>query len=244
VLAGTNGHGGFFPRWELTFRDCFLVDVKGGGAQGAALKEFLQYPGINDLVFPYHTKPGFWYLFEIAFGSHPKAFRHPQVLQESGSTSPERMRSGIVHWGLGIRIVHDRDAPVDSKTWLDFAKKHNTPIDHGWHTHTNFTTYKVRLRNADKWVTLLDKGRMTSLDHPEVRALASRYGNPDYILAEDFIPEVPGINAPGDYLRDYAPKPGAYSLKVVEKANKGTYEHYFPPPGTGLIASPATKNGQ
>ncbi|MCA1562197.1 MAG: hypothetical protein LC804_18650 [Acidobacteria bacterium] len=102
------------------------------------------------------------------------------------------------------------------------------PFDHGWHTHTYFTTYKVRLRNANKWVHLLDKGRMTSLDHPEVRALASRYGDPDYILAEDWIPEVPGINAPGNYLKDYAPNPGAHALKILDRASKGTYEHYFP----------------
>ena len=244
VLAGTQGHGGFFPRWEITFKDGFIADVKGGGAQGAALKEFLQYPGLNDRVFPYHTKPGFWYLYEIAFGSHPKAFRHPIPLEESGNTSPERARSGVIHWGLGIRLWHDPDAPTESKKWAEFSKQNNTPFDHGWHTHTYFTTYKVRLRNADKWVALLDKGRMTSLDHPEVRALASRYGNPDDVLAEDWIPEVPGINAPGDYLKDYAPNPGQYAIKVLEKANNGTYEHYFPktpaqkttsatPPATG-----------
>ena len=228
VLAGTQGHGGFFPRWEVTFKDGFIADVKGGGAQGAALKEFLQYPGLNDRVFPYHTKPGFWYLYEIAFGSHPKAFRHPIPLEESGNTSPERARSGVIHWGLGIRLWHDPDAPTESKKWAEFSKQNNTPFDHGWHTHTYFTTYKVRLRNADKWVALLDKGRMTSLDHPEVRALASRYGNPDDVLAEDWIPEVPGINAPGDYLKDYSQNPGQYSIKVLEKANNGTYEHYFP----------------
>ncbi|MPY90906.1 MAG: hypothetical protein GEU99_23700 [Luteitalea sp.] len=235
TLAGTQGHGGFFPRWEITFTDGFISDVKGGGAQGAALKEFLQYPGLSDRVFPYHKGPGFWYLYEIAFGSHPKAFRAPGPLLESGNTSPERARSGVIHWGLGIRMWHDPDAPTESKVWADFSKKHNTPFDHGWHTHTYFTTYKVRLRNADKWVSLLDKGRMTTLDDPEVRALASRYGDPDYILAEDWIPEVPGINAPGDYLKDYAANPGEYSLEVLKKANAGTYEHYFPARGTAPI---------
>jgi hypothetical protein len=75
---------------------------------------------------------------------------------------------------------------------------------------------------------------MTSLDHPEVRALASRYGDPDYLLTEDYIPELPGINAPGDYLRDYAPNPGKYALGVLQKAQDGTYSHYFPksPQGT------------
>ena len=228
VLAGTQGHGGFFPRWEITFKNGFISDVKGGGAQGAALQQFLQYPGLNDRVYPYHQTPGFWYLYEIAFGSHPKGFRNPQPILESGDTVGERARSGVIHWGLGIRLWHDPDAPTESRVWAEFTKKNNVPFDHGWHTHTYFTTYKLRLRNADKWVTLLDKGRMTSLDDPEVRALASRYGDPDDLLAEDWIPEVPGINAPGDYFKDYAAKPGEYALRIIDKAEKGTYEHYYP----------------
>jgi hypothetical protein len=233
TLAGTNGHGGFFPRWEITFKNGFISDVKGGGAQGAALKEFLQYPGLNDRVFPYHKTPGFWYLYEIALGSHPKAFRAPQPILDSGDTLPERARSGVVHWGLGIRMWHDPDVPTESKLWRDFSKQNNTPFDHGWHTHTYFTTYRIKLRNADKWLNVIDKGRMTSLDDPEVRALASRYGDPDYLLTEDWIPEVPGINAPGDYLKDYAPAPGAYAIKVINEAGNGTYKHYYPKAGTG-----------
>jgi hypothetical protein len=245
VLAGTQGHGGFFPRWEIIFKNGFISDVKGGGAQGAALKEFLQYPGLNELTFPYHNQPGFWYLYEIAFGSHPKSFRHPGVMAETGNTSPERVRSGVIHWGLGIRLWHDPDAPTESRKWREFTEQHNVPFDHGWHTQTYFTTYKVRLRNANKWVSLLDKGHMTSLDNPEVRALASRYGDPNYLLTEDWVPEVPGINAPGDYMKDYAQKPGAYAFKVMDRANKGTYDHYFPGAGTqitfaGQPAAPAT----
>jgi hypothetical protein len=239
VLAGTQGHGGFFPRWEVTFKNGFIADVKGGGAHGEALREFLQYPGLNELTYPYHTTPGYWYLYEIAFGSHPKAFRHPAPLLEDGNTSPERVRSGVIHWGLGIRLWHDPDAPTESKSWQEFTLKHNVPKDHGWHTHTYFTTYRLRLRNADRWVNVLDKGRMTSLDDPEVRALASRYGDPDYLLAEDWIPEVPGINAPGDYLKDYAPNPGNYSLMVLDKAMKGTYEYFYPPAGTRMTVSPS-----
>lgn len=241
VLAGTQGHGGFFPRWEVYFKNGFIVDVKGGGAHGEALKEFLNYPGIRETVYPYHKTPGYWYLYEIAFGTHPKAFRHPLPLLETGNTSPERARSGVIHWGLGSRMWHDPDAPMESKVWAEFTEKHNLPRDHGFHTHTYFTTYRLRLRKTDKWVSLLDKGRMTSLDHPEVRALASRYGDPDYLLAEDWTPEVPGINAPGDYLKDYAPNPGRYALRLLDRALKGLYEHYFPPPGTRLpTLTPAT----
>jgi len=234
VLAGTQGHGGFFPRWEIFFKNGFISGVKGGGAQGEALNEFLHYPGLNELTFPYHNQPGYWYLYEIAFGSHPKSFRHPGVMAATGNTSPERVRSGVIHWGLGIRLWHDPDAPTESKKWREFTEEHNVAFDHGWHTQTYFTTYKVRLRNANKWVNLLDKGHMTSLDNPEVRALASRYGDPNYLLTEDWIPEVPGINAPGDYLKDYAPNPGKYAFEVVDKANKGTYEHYFPGAGARI----------
>src|SRR5689334_2598689 len=245
VLAGTQGHGGFFPRWEIFFKNGFISDVKGGGAQGAALKEFLQYPGLNDLTFPYHNQPGYWYLYEIAFGSHPKSFRHPGVMASTGNTSPERVRSGVIHWGLGIRLWHDPDAPTESKKWREFTEEHNVAFDHGWHTQTYFTTYKVRLRNANKWVDLLEKGHMTSLDNPEVRALASRYGDPNYLLTEDWVPEVPGINAPGDYLKDYAPNPGDYAFKVMEKANNGTYEHYFPGAGSQITlgTQPAPAKG-
>jgi hypothetical protein len=242
TLAGTQGHGGFFPRWEVTFTNGFITDVKGGGAQGEALKEFINWDKLNNLTYPYHNQPGFWYLYEIAFGSHPKSFRHPIPLANNGNTSPERVRSGVIHWGLGIRLWHDPDAPTESKQWREFSEKNNVPFDHGWHTHTYFTTYRVRLRNADKWVNLLDKGHMTSLDNPEVRALASRYGDPDYLLTEDWIPEVPGINAPGDYMRDYAPNPGAYALKVVDKAVKGQYEHYFPGVGSKITYNAPAEN--
>ncbi len=246
VIAGTQGHGGFFPRWEITFTNGFISDVKGGGAQGEALKEFVKWDKLNNLTYPYHNQPGFWYLYEIAFGSHPKAFRHPIPLLKTGNTSPDRVRSGVIHWGLGIRLWHDPDAPTESRVWREFSEKNNVPFDHGWHTHTYFTTYKVRLRNANKWVNLLDKGHMTSLDNPEVRALASRYGDPNYLLTEDWIPEVPGINAPGDYLKDYAPNPGKYALDVLDRANKGLYQHYFPGAGAkitlGLAPAP-TKRG-
>ena len=49
---------------------------------------------------------------------------------------------------------------------------------------------------------------------------------------------MPGINAPGDYLKDYAPNPGKYALQVLDKANKGIYEHYFPGAGARITLGP------
>ncbi len=226
VVAGTNGHSGFFPRWKVHFTNGYITQVEGGGVYGDVLREFLKYPQINELTYPFHKHPGFWYLYEIAFGTHPKYFRNPAQMN-LGSLGPERMRSGVIHWGLGIRLWHDPDAPVESKTWLDFTAKHNLPKDHGFHTHTYFTTYRVHMRNSDKWVTLLDRGHMTSLDSAEVRALASRYGNPDRILSEDWIPDIQGINAPGKY-EEYGSDPWKTAKGIVDSAIAGKYQHYYP----------------
>jgi hypothetical protein len=235
TIAGTTNHTGFFPRWEVHFNDNgYISEVKGGGIVGDALKEFMQLPGINDLVYPFHNPEhkGYWYLYEIAFGTHPKAFRNPQAM-EDGTVIPERLRAGVIHWGLGITLHHDPGVQAQSQKLLDFTKQNNMPRDHGFHTHTYFTTYKVHLRDADRWVTLLDKGRMTSLDNPEVRALASRYGNPDQLLAEDWRPEIPGINAPGDYMKDYAPNPWKTVKRVIDEVLAGTYAHFYPKAAAG-----------
>jgi hypothetical protein len=227
VIAGTNGHGGFFPRMEVEYRDGYIREVRGGGPYGEALRLFLTYPMINDVLYPYHEHKGFWYLYEIAAGTHPKWFRNPDVM-EDGSLSPERNRSGVVHWGQGLRLWHDPDAPVESPSWLKITAQYNLPRDHGFHIHSYFLTYRVHLRNTQKWISLIERGRLKSLDNPEARALASRYGDPTEILAEDWIPELPGINAPGDYRRDYAPDPWSYSKRVIDQVLAGTYAHFFP----------------
>ena len=230
TIAGTTNHTGFFPRWEVHFNDNgYIASVKDGGTTGEALREFMQIPGINDLVYPFYNPEhkGYWYLYEVAFGTHPKAFRNPAGLDE-GTVIPERLRAGVIHWGLGVTLHHDPDKATQSQKLLDFTTKYNMPRDHGFHTHTYFTTYKVHLRNADRWVTLLDKGRMTSIDNAEVRALASRYGNPDELLSYDWIPEVPGINAPGNYATDYAPDPWKTVTRVIDDVLAGKYAHFFP----------------
>jgi hypothetical protein len=74
---------------------------------------------------------------------------------------------------------------------------------------------------------MTDRGRMTSLDNPEVRAIASRYGNPDRILAEDWYPDIAGINSPGSYA-EYAKDPWKHEKMVIDKILNGTYEHFYP----------------
>jgi hypothetical protein len=234
VIAGTHNHVGMYPRWEVRLKDGYIVGVTGGGTYGDILREFLQYPGTQDLVYPFHKNPGFWYLYEAAFGTHPKYFRNPKELME-GSLGPDRLHAGVIHWGLGIRLWHDPDGPVESKQWMEFTAKHNVPRDHSFHTHTYFSSYRLRIRGANQWVDILDKGRMTSLDDPEVKALASRYGDPARILADDWIIDMPGVSAPGSY-EQYAKDPWTYEKAVVDKAVAGTYEYYYPRPGAAAAA--------
>jgi hypothetical protein len=84
-------------------------------------------------------------------------------------------------------------------------------------------------------VNITEKGRMKSLDNPEVRALASRYGEPDELLQEDWKPGIPGITLPGDYA-DYARDPWKYLWADIEKVKAGKYEYFFPRPA----AAPTT----
>jgi hypothetical protein len=228
VVGGTAGPKGFFPRIEIHFKDGYVSDVVGGGTYGELLRTFLKYPNINSAKYPYQDRPGYFYLYEIALGTNPKWLRDPDLMMV-GDLSTERMRSGVLHFGLGLGLEQDDpSAAGKSPTWQAFTAQYNLPADHGFHVHNYFATYRVHLRKSDKWVTLIEGGRMASLDDPEVRTLASRYGDPAKILAEDWVPEVPGINAPGKY-EDYARNPWNYAKTVINRVIAGTYEHYYPP---------------
>jgi hypothetical protein len=216
TIAATNGHAGFFPRMVETWKDGYLVDVKGGGTYGELLRTLMKQPGIHDTLWPQRKRPGYFQHFETALGTNPKIVR--QNLGVNWGTAMERARDGVIHWGLGAIYWNDPgslggESSVTGKL-AEFERKTGLPGSHGFHMHTYFNTMKLHLRGSDKWVTLLNRGRSTSLDSAEVRALASRYGNPDKILATEWVPELPGINAKGNYLRDYAPNPYKYATGV------------------------------
>ncbi len=237
TIAGTNGHGGFFPRIEERFVNGYLKDIKGGGVYGEVLRELLaNYPKINEATYPQFKHPGYFYHFETAVGTNPKVVRHP--LDVFWGTSPERMRSGVIHWALGAHFWNDPGSMGGRSQVIDkFGRDNKLPTDHGFHIHSYFSAMTAHLRNTKKTLTLIDKGRLTSLDSPEVRALASRYGKPDEILAESWIPEIPGINVPGDYLKDYAPNPYKYSQSIMDKVQAGTYQFFWP----ATVAGPRTQ---
>ena len=74
---------------------------------------------------------------------------------------------------------------------------------------------------------MIDRGRLTAYGNAEIRALASRYGDPDEVVGDDWVAHIPGINAPGRY-EDFAKDPWKTHLTVIKKVEAQTYEYFYP----------------
>ena len=196
-LGGTRGH--FFatiPHMTLTIEHGVVAKVEGGGLQGKMMDDLrLRY---KDLQIPYFRFPGWAHLYHMEMPVNPK----------DGTRE--------IAWGFGVETT--------IKEALDYEIKHNIPLYHDWHFENYFPTFEITLSSGKKR-RLIEKGYLTVLEDPEIRAIASKYGDPADILKPEGATPVPGINAPGDYWNEYAPNPQAYWLKERElvKSGKSTY---------------------
>jgi hypothetical protein len=226
VIATTNSHATNHARIEVHLKDGYLDKVVGGGLYGDGMSVSLQYPKINELTWPFQKKPGFWWLYEAGTGTNPKYFKHPGEIL-AGQNLSERNAGGVIHWSFGTEIQNgpEEGNTMMSPVTLEFAEKNQLPVGHAMHHHTLLPTYQVRLRDTGNWVTLIEHGGIQSYNDPEVRALASRYGNPDELLRRDYIPELPGITIPGNYNEDYAADPGTYWVKWAHSIENGTNKY-------------------
>src|SRR6266576_2326314 len=112
VFAGTSNHAGSYPRIEVYVKDGYVTEVKGGGLYGELWREFLKYPRINELNYPYQDKPGYWWIYEAGLGTNPKFFKRPDE-NLVGNNLSERNNAGVIHWGFGGSVVHDPDKPEE-----------------------------------------------------------------------------------------------------------------------------------
>lgn len=209
VISGTGNHFGYYPHMRGYLEDGVIVRLEGGGLFGELLRLILAKT--KNVQYPIYPKPGYNYLVGVALGTNPKFFRNRFGLFETYrwfSNNGERNRAGVIHWDMGLHFTNPEI--------LKFAQEHHLPTQHGWHFHTYFNTYTVKLRDTGEWIKIIDKGRITALDDPEVRNLASRYGDPDELLIDDWVPAIPGINYPGDYMRDYGTDPASWIRKELE----------------------------
>ena len=94
---------------------------------------------------------------------------------------------------------------------------------HDFHMNQDFPTYEATVTGGKK-IKVLDKGHLVATEDPEVRLIASKYGDPDRFLRKMNQRAIPGINAPGSY-EEYAKDPWQYVLKEREQIAEGTYPY-------------------
>ena len=210
VVAGTANHVGVFPHIQVFVEDGEIVRIEGGGRFGDEWREVLA--GYEGQEWPFQPGPGFAWIQECAVALNPHAFRPRDALRYPMGTVYEHRRSGIFHWAFGVQSL--RILGPQSRQYI---------IDHGLpdghlDVHTKFSTMILETGDGEE-IVFVDKGRLTALDDPEVREVAARYGDPDSILQDAWIPPVPGINVRGEYFDDYANDPVTWIA--------GEYERFF-----------------
>jgi len=188
ILAGTTNHFGRpFPAISLRVAGGRLEEIQGGGGYGEAWRELLEES--LRTRYPCFPREGLFWLWEVAIGTNPK-IRRPSTIQlhSSGGSEWERRRSGVIHVGLGTSWRSEYE---------DWAGERRLLYGH-LHVHLLFPTLEVTMPSGER-VRVIERGRLAALDDPEVRTLAQRFGDPNDLLTEDWIPQVPGISAPGAY---------------------------------------------
>lgn len=198
VIAGTMSHyGRAFPQIRLDIDGAKAVQISGGGEYGAAWRELEEET--RDVQYPCFPGPGLFWLWELAIGTNPK-IRRPSNIEylSSDGFEWERRRAGVIHCGLGTRWRSAEE---------DWAGDQGILYGH-LHVHLLFPTLVVESRDGSA-VPVIENGRLSAYDDAEVRDCAAKFGDPDELLRDDWVPSIPGITAPGDYA-DYAADPGRW----------------------------------
>ena len=170
------------PKITLRHDHGEIVKIEGGGYYGDMWRKVIDLT--KDIQYPGYSRPGTAWLMEFSIGTNPKIIGPVEVeeLRDIGEgRDPSKIRwsfardqAGMVHAGYGSR----------GATW--WAELMDMPVNH-YHLRLYFVTYIVHTRDGEA-VKLLDKGRLTVVDDPDVRALAATYGDPDKMLSRDWIP--------------------------------------------------------
>jgi len=213
-----------------------VMTVEGGGKFGDLFRLILNEPRFKNAKFPTASEPGYWYLTQDGFATNPKFVRNLEMLTKGTqefANLPERQRAGVQHFSFSQPAGMFNPDPKD----VEYAKKIDVPLEHTAHMHIYFATVKWRLADTGEWITLSDKGQLQALSSPEVRALGAKYGDPDLIFRYEWIPEIPGVNAPGDLQRDYGSDPWKWIQAEWARIQAGTYGHYVEDYQTGGMPS-------
>lgn len=248
VVAGCANHTGFMPCMKVYLTKTGRVDkVVGGGLTGDYFRELIDHPKFSpeNVCFPGVSDCGYWFLSADGFGTNPKKIRNMYSMIQGQLDVPnlwERERGGVQHLSFtgasGMQATNRSVVEAAIKNGdsgvgifgLDprlemYAFENNIPTGHTNHIHNYFPTIKWRLRDTGEWLTISKDGRPVPYDNPEIRALASKYGDVDKIFSYDWIPAIPGINIEGDYDRDYAEDPWQWVMNEWEQIKEGVYPY-------------------
>jgi hypothetical protein len=198
VIAGTLNHFSRpFPRIEVQIENARLTDIRGGGAYGDAWRTLEMESA--DTAYPCFPAPGLFWLWELAIGTNPKIARPSGIeFLSSGGFEWERRRAGIIHCGLGTRWRSSEEVWAGERRLL---------YGH-LHVHLMAATLRVETRDGAT-IPIIEAGRLSAYDDPDVRDLAATFGDPDQLLRDDWVPAIPGVTVPGSYA-DYAADPARH----------------------------------
>lgn len=185
TLAFSAVHGGWIPKARALIKDGRAIQLEGGGDTGANFRK--RFEEMKKVQYPGLPGPGIDWVEEISLGGHPKAFQDKDSETFSGTRrffgyAEGRRRTGVLHIALGTSIGTGKTFDAQ-----ELEKKRNLPVHHR-DTEIYFATYM-----ADNKM-IVNKGHLTALDDPQVRGIAAKYGNPDELLREDWVPAIQGVN--------------------------------------------------
>lgn len=203
VISGTTSHYSKpFRLVSVTIERGKVEKVEGGGLYGEAWRELMDET--KNTRYPSFPDKGLFWLWEMAIGTHPKITRPSNIhMLSSGGAEWERRRSGVIHTGCGTAWRAAEE---------EWAAERKLAYGH-LHVHLLFPTLDLTTKQGEQ-IRIIEKGRLVALDDPEVRKVAEKYGDPDALLKEDWIPDIPGINAAGSY-GDYAREPARWIYQAT-----------------------------
>lgn len=186
VLVLNSTHYGPQPTMKLHLNKG-RIRVEGGGSFGEFMRG--QMAKYADVKYPVQlgvdgspVTVGAHYLLSVAIGTHPKAVRgeffSPTYYQDQGSywTWNQGMRrAGVLHFSCGD--------PLQGRYASKKIPEGVAPFKPNC-GHLYFATMTVDGK------PLIKNGHLTVLDDPEIRKLASKFGDPDELLKEAWNPSL------------------------------------------------------
>ncbi len=167
--------GGPIPRTKFHVENGRVVKVVGGGKYGDRLrKSFAEHKDLHSKAIC--PGPGINWITTIGICTNPHARQSPFFAELEGSAR-------IVAWTFG----HRRAGVMHTSVGEGYVTPTHKLIRH---MDTFFNTLVTEKG------TVIENGHLTALDDPKIRKIAKKYGDPDVLLKELWIPAVSGINAP------------------------------------------------